>query len=1139
MTDRNAHPVQAAYEHNGRSVSPQAFYAMACDPRRTVAVEACAGAGKTWMLVSRIVRALLDGVDPQTGQLTVQPHEILAITFTKRAASEMRERLYQWLQEFSVAAADARLQALRDRGVTLPSDPVAQIALTTRLAQLYASLLDNGRQVQIRTFHSWFAALLRSAPLNLLLQLQLPANYELLEDDATAKALVWRRFYAALLAADKMAEAGQDSLHNDYQAVVLAYGRSQTEKALQTALDKRTEFTLADAHGVVEQSVLHFSQQYPDFASLPEPEDYLRADPLRWQMLHDAARVLGAANAKTFAAKGVELEAALSSHDLDAACAALLTDKGEPRKFNEQVAGIEQVRHAQDLVLRVLAVRAQHQAWLYQQRMTRLSRLLLQEFAALKRERGWVDMNDVERAAQRMLSDNQLSGWVQERLDARIKHLLIDEFQDTNPLQWQALRAWLSSYAGAGGQAPSVFMVGDPKQSIYRFRRAEPQVFKAAQKFVREGLGGDLLSCDHTRRNAPEVIATVNAVMQEALQNDRYEGFRPHTTDATTTGRVSKLPPIARSANAAQDTGAAATGWRDSLTSPREIPEETLRTLEARQAAHWIASQLQVDPKNVQQDLSPYAPRKAHLEPRDVMVLSRKRAGLLPLQTELRKLNIAAQIGEKTDLIDCCEVQDVVALLDVLVSPQHDLSLARVLKSPLFGLDDQALVQLALAQRATPATWYELLQQSELLSPQGQPVAACLMRWKTWLDTLPPHDALQAIYTDADLLAQFARAAPATQREAVLANLRALLGVSLQTGGGRFSTPYAFVRALKSGGVLAPAAVNPQAVRLLTIHGAKGLEAKLVLLLDTDTPERNADTMGVLVDWPGEAAWPSKFIFLVSESQPPACAQATLANELRERQREELNALYVALTRARQTLAISSIEPYRAAERSWWQRLQALASPVELGPEAACVPPQPEAPGASAASFLLKELPPAPHKVTPVGAATEQDTQTVDVPLDEALDLESRLGLAMHRLLEWGQVSAVNTAAAAQEFGLSLSQGQQAADRAEGIMQGEGAWAWRADVVGWAGNEVSLLYQGETLRLDRLVQRRDGQQAGHWWVLDYKSALAPQRQPALVQQLRHYQAAVQALYPQDLVKAAFLTPQGAVIELHDAPNEFE
>jgi ATP-dependent helicase/nuclease subunit A len=96
---------------------------------------------------------------------------------------------------------------------------------------------------------------------------------------------------------------------------------------------------------------------------------------------------------------------------------------------------------------------------------------------ALKRDEGWVDMNDVEQAAHLLLSDPVLSGWIQERLDARMRHLLVDEFQDTNPLQWQALHAWLSGYAGAGGSAPSVFIVGDPKQSIYRFRRAEPQVF--------------------------------------------------------------------------------------------------------------------------------------------------------------------------------------------------------------------------------------------------------------------------------------------------------------------------------------------------------------------------------------------------------------------------------------------------------------------------------------------------------------------------------------------------------------------------------------------------------------------------------------------------------------------------------------
>src|SRR5450759_4500023 len=112
----------AAYEHNGKTVSAEAFYAVACDPRRSVAVEACAGAGKTWMLVSRIVRALLDGVDAQSGQLRVLPHEILAITFTKRAASEMRERLYQWLAEFAAADQETLVQALRDRGVVNKND---------------------------------------------------------------------------------------------------------------------------------------------------------------------------------------------------------------------------------------------------------------------------------------------------------------------------------------------------------------------------------------------------------------------------------------------------------------------------------------------------------------------------------------------------------------------------------------------------------------------------------------------------------------------------------------------------------------------------------------------------------------------------------------------------------------------------------------------------------------------------------------------------------------------------------------------------------------------------------------------------------------------------------------------------------
>ena len=226
-------PQQAAFEHNGHAVSSELFYAIACDPRRNVAVEACAGAGKTWMLVSRIVRALLDGADASTGLPSVQPHEILAITFTKRAASEMRERLYQWLAEFAEADTATLASELALRGVSGLDDPQVLARLASALSKLYENLLLTGRQVQIRTFHSWFAALLRSAPLAILQQLELPSAYELLEDDATAKALVWRRFYAALV--------DQPALHGDFTELVLQHGRFQAEKALQSALDKRVE----------------------------------------------------------------------------------------------------------------------------------------------------------------------------------------------------------------------------------------------------------------------------------------------------------------------------------------------------------------------------------------------------------------------------------------------------------------------------------------------------------------------------------------------------------------------------------------------------------------------------------------------------------------------------------------------------------------------------------------------------------------------------------------------------------------------------------------------------------------------------------------------------------------------------------
>ncbi len=1143
----------AAFEHNGATVERTRFYAIACDPRRSVAVEACAGAGKTWMLVSRIVRALLEGS---------APHEILAITFTKKAAGEMRQRLQEWLLHFSHQSDTELRQELIHRGLTQDPTP----AQLQTLRGLHAALLLAGRPVQIRTFHSWFAALLRSAPLQALADLGLPTQYELLENDAKAVALVWPRFQSGV--------AAEPDARQDYMDAVATHGRHQTHKALEAALNKRVEFALADEHGVVDASVLHFAQQFPAFADVPTPAAVLRSARVRGLLL-EAARLLGASSLKTCLEAATALEQAVSADDLAAVQDALLTQKGTPRKLSDKLTGIETVRQAQDCLMEIAQAQAQHAAWLHQQRMARLTRLLVVEYAQLKRERGWIDMGDLERSALALMSDEVLSGWVQERLDARVRHLLIDEFQDTNPLQWQALSAWLSSYAGAGN-APSVFLVGDPKQSIYRFRRAEPQVFKAAQRFVAEGLGGDLLSCDHTRRNAPAIIGLVNDVMAEAQEAREFEGFRAHSTESQAAGAIFKLPRLGREAaeevvasatvgegadaelmDAAPAEGLAA-HWRDSLTTPRLVAEETRKTLECRQAAQWLAQQLQT----------------GALKPQDIMVLARKRERLGLMQVELSKLRIPAQQPEKSELADMPEVQDLIGLLDALVSPAHDLSLARALKSPLFSVKDDDLVQLVLCQRAMLAagkqaaqaslfdevdasveatakptgklSWFQVLQQATDLPPALAPIGATLALWKSWVDTLPPHDALSAIYHHGDVLARFAAASPANQRDAVLANLRALLSAALQVDGGRYVTAYALVRALRAGGNPAPVRADAQAVRLLTVHGAKGLEAPLVLLLDTDGEALKAQTMGVLVDWPGEAAYPQRFVYLASESKPPACVADVLAIEQAARKREELNALYVALTRTQHTLVVSSLQPHIANAGSWWQRLEAHAADAPWR----AVDGQATAVESAAESIfsisVLPNLPVAPVEYNDV--ATNSIAESMGE--DAADSLDSRIGQAMHRLLERYVPPRQATQAApawtdavyssvAQEFDLDAAQLATARAMAVRILQGEGAWAWDASQLAWQGNEVGLVYRGRLLRLDRLVQRRvggvnarpGGSNDGQWWVLDYKSNAQPQLQPELRAQLLEYQAAVAKAYAGHTVRAAFLTAFGTLIEL--------
>ena len=1086
---------QHAYRADQAAVTAEAFYAAACDPARSVVVEACAGSGKTWMLVSRILRALVAGVEPQ---------QVLAITFTRKAAGEMRARLDEWLVGFSQARSthDERVQALRQRGLSAAE---AEAAADT-LGALHESLLRQGRRVEVRTFHAWFGQLLGHAPLALLQSLGLPAAYETIEDTSVLGAALFRRFHGAV--------QRDAALRTDYVALVQRHRRSTTLQWLEHAWMRGPELARADAAGTADNAVPPAAALWPQCAGLTDPAELLLQAPLALD-LAALARQLGAAvNAKSkMAAAGLRkaLQQPQAAPRFEHAWLALFTEKGTLRKHLGEpplLAGVAAALEQIEPMRRQQSAHEDHQALL------RLSRVLLAEYAQLKRQRGLVDMADLERCAEALLGDSEIAGWVQERLDQRVRQLLIDEFQDTSPLQWQALHGWLSAYAGAGGGASgqrplAVFIVGDPKQSIYRFRGADPQVFGAARDFVVQGLDGVLLQCDHTRRNAPAVVAAINAVFDDAARLDGWAPYRAHTTSSAAAGQLRCLPGVARPPKGTAGVRPDPDTWRDSLTEPRTEPETRLLAEEAAQVAAAVAA-LMVEQR---------------LAPGEIMVLSRRRIVLAAVAQALARLNVPHVVAEPLLLHESPEALDLVALLDVLVSPGHDLSLARALRSPIFSAADDDLLWLSQAAAAARRPWCRVLLAAPTLPSAALQRAQRLLRaWLPCATALPPHDLLDRIVHDADVLPRLAAAVPAARRAAAEHAVQALLAATLEQGGGRFSTVYGFVREVRAGRVRAPGMAPAAAVQLLTIHGAKGLEARAVVLADTDPAPRPSERALLLVDWPVERNAPRRVAFVLSAAEPPPSLADAWALEAAAQAREQLNSLYVAMTRAREWLVFSRTEPRsQGSTRSWWARVQGQAAPW--------LPQWPEP--AAAASEVLVAV--SPHWAGVPSAASS----------DAADDARAaRIGQAVHRVLEWaagaaaaaaaaGEAEAADlpalSAAAAAQFALPATTAHRICQAASAVLRSpDCARFFSAAGLRWAGNEVPVPWQGQLLRIDRLVALEEAGQTT-WWVLDYKLRSDPASVEAYRDQLQAYVAAVQALQPADAVRGAFITGAGELV----------
>jgi ATP-dependent helicase/nuclease subunit A len=1086
------------YRIDGRAVAHAAFVQRALDPARSCVVEACAGSGKTWLLVGRVVRLLLAGASPGA---------ILAITFTRRAAQEMRERLLADLSTLAVGSEPQVLGLLGERGLS-PGEALRHLPAARAL---YERVLAAPVPITIETFHGWFARLLRGAPL----VSGVPYAPTLLDPVGPELDAAWSAFCAHLLAPGAAAERAS------YEALVARIGDHNTEALLRAFVRHRADWWAWDQAGPGEGAARSCEPMRARLRALcgrddAGPEELLRlpgaADGFRalcaaWQAVPGKAqarlREAQAALAEWLA--GLDGGRAPRLADLQRI---LLTDKGgarsdlEPGKVAAR-AGLDEARAAAYAatweaalarlgLLRELAL--ERDALLLNEHGLACGMRLLGIFDRAKRDANAIDYPDLEMHAARLLADPAHAAYVQDWLDARYRHLLLDEFQDTNPLQWRALSGWLASYE-ADAARPSLFVVGDRKQSIYRFRGAEPRVFDAAAEMLVRDYGAARLRTNVTRRNAPEVLAAINRVFGDAMPQ-----FERQSTTAAAAGRVLVLPPVPREAPLAPQAGGA---LRDALRAPRRRLVRAGHALEGARIARTIAGL-------VAATLVPEGDASRPARWSDVLVLLPRRTHVAEIERGLREAAIPYRSARRGALLHQLEVEDMLSLLAFLDEPDDDLQLARSLRGPGLGCTEEDLQRLAGG-----AGWWERLRTHPAPGPRLARARELLGRWLACKGVLPVHDLLDRILAEADLRGAYARTVPASMHTQVQANIDAVLALALELDAGRFPSLPRFLdealarreAGLDGGpdgeGVDEGMPAHDDVVSVMTIHGAKGLEAPIVVLADTDGDRDREDYYDCLVGWPAQDRAPAHFSLFSSALRSGGSRAAHLAADAGQREQERWNLLYVAMTRCRQVLVVSSVEPHTRQPDSAWSRIcrglgDAAPAPLPGGVVDAGLDPPATAAG--------------PEPAPAVPARRLHDFRPGEFPVGErraALAPEAEaatsLGKAWHRMLEDAprMPAAAQVRRIAREFRLDPPTLALALEACRATLA-DPALARYFDPAHPSWPEIELTDEdGAGLRIDRLVDCPDAT-----WVLDYKWRLLPAQMPGYRAQVRGYLAAL-------------------------------
>ncbi len=1126
----------------------------AVDPRETVWLSASAGTGKTQVLSARVLRLLLqDGVSPS---------QILCLTFTKAGAAEMATRVNEVLANW-VRMGDVELSQQLE-AIGAPIDP----ATRARARTLFAAVLDcPGGGLRINTIHAFAQWLLAGFPEEAGLS---PGTRAMEDRD---RALLSREVLSRLLLDAE--ERGDNEALDALAALSLRMGADEAERFLLRCATCREAWVGPGAWSPPLRPRVERMLGLADGAGLAElcEDGAFDVQSLRRCMeINVAWKAQTGQNTANAIGDWLAKDALARGEAIDALAELFLTAKDEPRSAKSQ----EKIDPGYaDFAARVIAcIRAVRErkallelvGWLTP--ALTLGRSFALAWEEAKAREGLIDFDDQIRQAAELLTQSSLAEWIRYKLDRRFDHILIDEAQDTNAAQWQIIEALTGDFfAGAGQHGAdalrTLFVVGDYKQAIFRFQGTSPENFERARQAVKATMLGLAANADRLR-DAPPV-----RTLQELGLGRSYRTARPilEFVDAAIAGIGPQRFGLASAPepHVGEDRPGLVALWRpvglngegEGEGDEPDEGEEGWLSRPDRQLADRLAQQVAAWLKD---GYLLVKGRERRAGPGDVMILVRKRkelAGLIVARLHARGVPVAGV--DRLRLGAPLAVKDLVAALRFAAQPLDDLNLAALLVSPLVGWSQEDLLEHGyreprvplwdhVRRSRAPLVAATLDQLGQILALADYTTPQALLQWLLvgpWQGRRKLVARLGSEANDPiDELVNAAHAYSATDTPSLVGFLR-----WFDAGDGELK------REAEGGGGL---------VRVMTVHGSKGLQAPIVILADAaDDPDRGLGAELQLAE-PRPAG--AEHLFhnptvplpgLRKDEKVGRIAEAEAAVRSEERE-EHWRLLYVAMTRAEEALFVTgSLGPResRVAEDSWYARLAELFSgetwlPDPLwGERIERGNPPPPAPPRTAETMALPlpaALPPwlsravgaeprPPRPLAP-SALGEDDSPAPPSPAGAdaaAIAVAARRGTLIHRLLErLPDVPAAERGEAATRWLARNAADLPEEIRAEMIaaalrvVEGEG-WSELFSPAALAEVPVAATV-GETViagTIDRLVVT-----ATTIRIVDFKTTRRPadsvEKVPvSILRQLAAYAAALEQVWPGRTVEAAVLYTQ--------------